>query len=379
MLLIVGMTRAHWQQISVLCATAVSLATAVADTVLLTNGRTLQGIVLADVPDRIEMTLGVGTVTIPRRSIAKVEIAPADENEKIESDWKQKYFAHNEYVPGGMEQIARLLTSVKQAREALRKATIARAVKNKQEKELVARLERTRTELIGVSKHLQSISGIPSPAAYNNLVRQYNSLSAKYTVCMNEIEQLRAKLPEPSGHIFAYLDSLHALRSAYRISSASPDARNNANCSRFLDAVSKAIEEYSLEIESVVVRSEKSENGIVVAVTVNDSTTGRFLLDTGAAVMTISERFARLLNLDTASLPQIDLVVADGSRTPAKAAILSSVAVGEARTEHVETAITPEQPTPNVDGLLGMSFLRNFAIRIDPSSGQLTLNRFSPR
>mgnify|MGYP000331553616 CR=1 FL=1 len=379
MLLSERMARLDQLAIAALSGAAFFAVPASPDTVFLANGRSIQGIVTREFPDRIEISLGVGSMTVPRSSVKKVEMASPEQNQAIRNQWKTRYLLHEDYVPAGMENVARLLKAAGDARDAARQAGITHAVDLKHESGLLARLERIKSELIIVSKRMQNASRTSSPAAYNAMVLEYNNLSAAYTVGIHELEEFRTKHPSPAGRFSSYLDSLDALRRAYESALALPDAGQDADRARFLDCVGRIIEDYSRDFSATAVRSERSESGIIVAATVNDSTTGRFLLDTGAAVVTVTEQFARRLNLDTSSLPAIDIVLADGGQASARAVILPSVQVGSARCEHVEAAVMAQQPAPDIDGLLGMSFLRNFAFRIDPSSGQITLTEFTPR
>jgi len=379
MLLSERMARLAQLAMAALSGAALFSVPAWSDTVFLANGRSIQGIVTRELPDRIEILLGVGSMTVPRSSVEKVEMASPEQNRAIRNQWKTRYLLHEDYVPAGMENIARLLTAARDARDTARQAGSAHAADMKHESSLLARLERLRSELIRVSKRMQNASRTSSPAAYNAMVLEYNNLYAAYTVGIHELAEFRAKHPAPSDRFSFYLDSLDALRRAYESALVLPDSGQDADRARFLDRVARIIEDYSRDFSATAVRSEHSESGIIVAVTVNDSTTGRFLLDTGAAVMTLTEQFARRLNLDTSSLPAIDIVLADGAQASARAVILPSVQVGSARCEHVEAAVIAQQPAPDIDGLLGMSFLRNFAFRIDPSSGQVTLTQFAPR
>jgi predicted aspartyl protease len=59
--------------------------------------------------------------------------------------------------------------------------------------------------------------------------------------------------------------------------------------------------------------------------------------------------------------------------------ILRSVEVEDARVENVVAVIMPAHPAAGIEGLLGMSFLMEFNVQLDPVAQTLTLNRFAPR
>ena len=118
---------------------------------------------------------------------------------------------------------------------------------------------------------------------------------------------------------------------------------------------------------------------MILTVKINDSTRGRFLLDTGASYVTLSPTIAQNLKLnyspDAASVP---LTLANGATTKGQVVVLKSVAIGDASANNVVAMILPESPGDGLDGLLGMSFLRQFFIHIDPNSDTLILKKFNP-
>ena len=62
----------------------------------------------------------------------------------------------------------------------------------------------------------------------------------------------------------------------------------------------------------------------------------------------------------------------------ASPAILKSVKVGEAKLENVPAAVIEKKGTSEEDGLLGMSFLKNFLVRINTKENKLILEEFNP-
>jgi clan AA aspartic protease (TIGR02281 family) len=111
--------------------------------------------------------------------------------------------------------------------------------------------------------------------------------------------------------------------------------------------------------------SQISEKHLIVTTVVNDMVSGRFIVDTGATCTMLSARMAAKLGLDLAELPGTEVVLANGEKEPAIKVFLSSVSVGEARAENVEALITKDAASPDLDGLLGMSFLKYFELRVD--------------
>ena len=58
---------------------------------------------------------------------------------------------------------------------------------------------------------------------------------------------------------------------------------------------------------------------------------------------------------------------------------LAMVAVAGTVLTNVQAIVMPSRLVQGVDGLLGMTFLKEFIIQIDPANNKLTLTRFSPK
>jgi aspartyl protease family protein len=127
------------------------------------------------------------------------------------------------------------------------------------------------------------------------------------------------------------------------------------------------------------VATERDGGGnTVVPVRVNGRADGRFIVDTGASVVTMSEDFARRAGIGDGERTTAEAMLADGRKVTASAVLLSSVQTGEARGERIAAVILPGPPAPGLDGLLGMSFLGRFVMHLDGAAGRLTLREFKP-
>ena len=73
-------------------------------------------------------------------------------------------------------------------------------------------------------------------------------------------------------------------------------------------------------------------------------------------------------------LGEIEATVADGRTVKAEAVLLDSIAVGKARVERTPAAVLPFSES-EVDGLLGMSFLKHFVVQVDGKNDLLILER----
>jgi clan AA aspartic protease (TIGR02281 family) len=114
----------------------------------------------------------------------------------------------------------------------------------------------------------------------------------------------------------------------------------------------------------------------LVKARINDQVTTHFVVDTGAATVTISHALADELGLDYENNPKQRLVTPSGIMMTPRI-VLGSIYVpdqGGAGVTGVEAVIAtiPEFP-PGIAGLLGQSFLRHFHVTIEAERGVMHL------
>ena len=102
--------------------------------------------------------------------------------------------------------------------------------------------------------------------------------------------------------------------------------------------------------------------------TVNDKAV-RFLVDTGATVVVLTEADAQRLGIDKASLTYDRKVITAMGATQAATVTLASVAVGDSTVHNVEALIIPQGGT----SLLGMSYLGRLS-RMEATPSSLILH-----
>ena len=102
--------------------------------------------------------------------------------------------------------------------------------------------------------------------------------------------------------------------------------------------------------------------------TVNDKAV-RFLVDTGATVVVLTEADAQRLGVDKSTLTYDRKVITAMGPTQAAQVTLASVAVGESTVHNVEALILPQGGT----SLLGMSYLGRLS-RIEATPSSLILH-----
>jgi len=121
------------------------------------------------------------------------------------------------------------------------------------------------------------------------------------------------------------------------------------------------------------------QDAIVVGARLNNRADCLLILDTGASVTVLQKNIAAGLGIDLERVkPDAKLTLADGRQVNAKRIILDSVQVENVEAKNVEAAIMLEEAgvTDFSDGLLGMSFLKNFKFQVDHQQGKLILEQY---
>jgi clan AA aspartic protease (TIGR02281 family) len=118
---------------------------------------------------------------------------------------------------------------------------------------------------------------------------------------------------------------------------------------------------------------------ISVETLLNRKVKATLILDTGASLLVIKQSVAKQLGLDAAAIKEdMKLKLADGRESIAKHAVLASVSVQGVEAQNVDVAIlAADVQDPYLkDGLLGMTYLKNFSFKIDQKNKKLILEKF---
>jgi len=120
---------------------------------------------------------------------------------------------------------------------------------------------------------------------------------------------------------------------------------------------------------------EKHGQVVVVEATLNNKTSAKFVVDTGASYTMISAATAKELAIDTnQSQRTMPFQTANGV-IQAPLTSLESITVGGMEIKNVTAAIHDVIPDDKVAGLLGLNFLSNFRMDIDTQKGLLHLEK----
>ncbi|HVO84215.1 MAG TPA: aspartyl protease family protein, partial [Syntrophobacteria bacterium] len=121
-----------------------------------------------------------------------------------------------------------------------------------------------------------------------------------------------------------------------------------------------------------IVRFSTSNGHMVVPVLLNDAAEARLVFDTGAEMTVLSRKTAEGLGLRPGGQRPVRLQTI-ASQIQAPVATLSSLQCGEMRRTNLPVAVVDFDLGREVDGILGMDFLGNYAIGIESESSRIVL------
>jgi clan AA aspartic protease (TIGR02281 family) len=127
--------------------------------------------------------------------------------------------------------------------------------------------------------------------------------------------------------------------------------------------------------DRVVVPLIQEGKSYLVRLKLNDKVWGKFLVDTGASAMHISQAMAQKLKAKPERGQMVPVQLAGGRMVAGRVVVLKKVQIGEALVENAKAIVLDQDNMGLRDGLLGMTFLENFVFSLDTKKGELILER----
>jgi len=129
------------------------------------------------------------------------------------------------------------------------------------------------------------------------------------------------------------------------------------------------------ELEPKLVDLAQDSDHIIVNALLNNRVHALLVLDTGASTVLLSKEISQ--RLDTQGKEhKAEVQMADGRKKQARYIVLDSVKVEGAEAKNVGAVVLSDREEQgDYDGLLGMSFLKNFNFTIDSKNNKLILQK----
>lgn len=101
---------------------------------------------------------------------------------------------------------------------------------------------------------------------------------------------------------------------------------------------------------------------------------GTFIIDTGATYTSISQEMAEQMGLDLQHCEKVYITTANG-RIEVPKVVIDTLSVNGLEAHNVEATVIQVRRGSSFSGLLGLSFIRQFVLTIDPQAGQLIFQK----
>jgi clan AA aspartic protease (TIGR02281 family) len=128
--------------------------------------------------------------------------------------------------------------------------------------------------------------------------------------------------------------------------------------------------------DGVTVPVQRAGRSLTVQAKLNGTYDARLIVDTGADITILSHDLARNIGILPSDINATVTLNTVGGSVRADVVRIGAISVGAAEVKNMPVAVhtMPDAP-PQVDGLLGMTFLDKFLVTLDAQKGELHLRR----
>lgn len=350
-------------------------AAARADEVLLKTGRAMEGIIRSETKSELTLDFGYGTTVLRKSDIESITRSSAQQRQALQRRFLGQAAQSGALEPPpGAEELARLLEAARRSREAARDA-------RREREDLLGRQEALALQARELQKRQPGLAADLAAAdsrspGYNSLAAEYNSINAELHANHFQRQETERRLKEGEAAVERYLGGYSALRrrAAADLKRLRAEARDEP-ARVFFEVMDADLAAMAGDFKREAVGSRRQGEHLIVDATFNGKASAPLLVDTGASQTVISPRLAGELGLEGGQ--PVETFVADGRKVQGRLIVLDSLAVGEARVEKTPVVVLAA-PGPGAEGLLGMSFLKNFMFQLDMPNNRLILESLTP-
>ena len=357
--------------------TAIDVADA--DMVHMKNGRSMQGQVIEETDEYIILDLGGGTLTFDRDKVERIEKSGAEETAEQEESWKRRFITSPKYIPRGYEAIARHFDSLTETRDEAFRLFNTLKLEEENLDRLSYELESLERKLVEISRARKSLDSNYHTKKYNEAVTLHNNLVSRSTLVYEEFTRTRKKLErlqhEAPRKSNMYRKQLRALRAESESQRADADL-GDSDVALFIDELFSRLDAFETDFNEQIPQQRIAGLHVVVDVTLNDQFAVPMIVDSGASFVVIPHKLAEKLGLELREDLLTSAELADGSVSEGYLVQLSSVSVGGSVARYIVGMVMKPTDKAMDEGLLGMTYLRNFNWHIDSVSGQLVIEEF---
>ncbi|MBN1969592.1 MAG: retroviral-like aspartic protease family protein [Candidatus Delongbacteria bacterium] len=319
------------------------------DTIFLKNGRKFEGIELERDSLKIKFQINIGSTTV---NIDDIDSISKSNDNNLINKWNKSNFLDNypkkfKYLRDEYFQLQKIKDQYDKDvsdfnQIVTRKKTLEREIENS-----VYDVEKLKKQY-ETAEYFQRL----------NIDKKLNDLYKKINLHQNELSRIEFVINKTFISDASYIDKLMSLD--FKITALSENDRQIQFIKLLSDQIDKLMENVSIS----EIKCEIKNNQVLVNVSVNGIMM-KFIVDTGASQVVISEKAAIKAGVKKEKGSSVRISLADGSTADAFLVNLDEVTLGTASEQNVTGIITKNSPGSGIDGLLGYSYLGRFHVNID--------------
>jgi clan AA aspartic protease (TIGR02281 family) len=347
-----------------------------ADSIAFRNGGEIQGVIVRETDAEVTIKTGPGTATFRKNQLRSI-LHDEKANAEMRQAWQNRYFENPEFLPASLHSLAQDFHDLISRQNAA--LTAQKNLQNQREESArnEAELRRLDQQHIATAAKLQKTNPAANVDAYNQLVRHNNDIVSRMTLLQGRQQQLDALDTTNRATVSSFLTAMAVFRDQFEPARVKQGTNEQmraffAKAGEQFAAMNAALQEVRIPI------TDAARGHALVTARINDRADVRLLVDTGASLVTLSSASAARLHVKWDESQKGRARLADGTEIDVHPVMLDSLAVSGARLSPVAAVVIPDAPGDGIDGLLGMSYLRDFDVQIDSTHNQILLHRLSP-
>ncbi|MFA6317521.1 MAG: retropepsin-like aspartic protease [Elusimicrobiota bacterium] len=373
------MALAHRGAGALLCLAILPALAAVparADTVTLSNGSVMEGLIVREDASELELDLGAGSVVLFKSDIASVARSTGKAKEELENQRREAAFASGRGVPDSASEVFARFQELRKLGEKDSEARAGQETAAARIAELEKKIPESKKSRQEDIDWLVSVPVANRGPGFVNTSNKVSELGREIEAEEEELAQLRAKAPDALLAAKAYQEGL----SEFKLFAASDPvlSRKRPPTSEeapFFDWVSRSLAKMQSDASAAGASSKAKDGPVVVEALVNGKAKVQLVVDVGASLVMLTRGAAALAGVQpSAGRAPVSVKGSDGRPWTGDPVILASVEVGGKAVEQVPAALLPSYEA-GFDGVVGRSFLKRFDFRVH--GGELILSERS--
>ena len=349
-----------------------------ADTIFLKSGGKVKGVITKEDSLKVYIDIGIGKSEVEKERIERIQKSNSEEMSDLQAKWRRKYFDTERFIPKRFQKASERMKKLHSIRSSALEIKDRIAGLKLKKKKLVKRIKKLREIYIEANELLKKIDFRTDRNSYNEMINRISAYRADINITKTKLAQIERILKVQNPYLFEYIEKLEKFDSYFNnfIRRCKKKRKLSDNEKIYIKSVKKTIVSFSDDfLKNYLNVAFTPGKHVILNVKINDKKTGRFLLDTGASSVTFSKEFASKLDIDLDKARNITSTMADGSSVSAKAIVLESVQVQDIKEKDILAVVLDKAPGKNIDGLLGMSFLGRFILKIDADNNRIILKK----